>query len=520
MRRRRFHVFRAVVFCLLAVACSAPERGGEPALLELPTVHTDTMGEAVQRQLRTERAKVETLLAASEQPSAELGAAFGRLGRLYQAYDLPEAAIVCYRNAHRLAPETFSWPYLLGYQLYLEGDLEDAGTALATALELRGQDSPANLWAGHARLGLSDPEGATDFFTRALAADPACAGARFGLGEAARARGELGVAITHYLAVLEQQPEAAVVHYPLALALRDTGRTEEAESHFQLAAERRTARGGWAGCADPEVAAVSHLATGSAAAILRASEAGAAGDLDAEIAAYRQAAEADPGDAVALRALGSALWQAGDAEGAIARLEQAQALAPDDPAVHYDFGFVLAKTGDLARSEQHLLRAVELHPDYPEAHLMLGTLYQRHRLFQPALAHYEQVLSRDPGLLAARLQRALALAELERRDEALADLRALAAEAPPVDPQEELNLASALARLGDRELAGRMLLALTRDNAAPAELQARAHFNLGMIALEQRSPDAAIPHFRAARDLSPGFEQAERGLRQALRLSG
>ena len=516
-RQAGFRLVLALLSLLAGSCAQRPDTAPAPALVAVPAIPLAAMDPTVQRQLREQRAQLDELLAADSPETSRLSESFGALGRLYQAYDLPAPAIACYRNAHNLRPEVFRWPYLLGYLLYLEGDLDEAAKALGEALRLRPQDPPANLWAGHAALGRGDGEVATRLFQQALDADATCAGARFGLGEAARDRGDLEAAVAHYRGVLGQQPQAVRVHYSLAQALRGLDRGEEAREHFAVAADPSATRGGWAGCADPEIAAVTQLASGSAAAILRGSGAGAEGSIAGEIAAYRAAVAADPGDAIARRTLGSALWDAGDAEGATQHLAKALEISPDEPTIHYDLGFILAKTGDLERSEQHLQRAIALYPDYPEAHLMLGTLYQRSRLFQPALHHYDRVLARDPDLIAARLQRALTLGELARRPEALADLRRLAAENRPRAPEDRLNLASALGLLGDAELAGSQLLELTEDSQVPATLQAQAHFNLGMLALERRAPREAIPHFQTAGELAPEFEPAARGLREAQR---
>ncbi len=521
MRRARCWWSLAVVAAMVlsGFACGRDQQPGGrlPTLIEIPAVPLKAMDPAVRSQLQEERSRLDNLLADGQLDLTLLGEAFGSLGRLYQAYDLPAPAIACYQNAHRLLPESFRWPYLLGYLLYLGGNLGDAATAFDEALRLRPENPPANLWAGQTALGGGDAEAAASFFQQALDSDAGCAGARFGLGEAARELGDLETAVAHYRAVLEQQPQAVKVHYSLAQALRRLGRDDEAHPHLVIAADQGATRGGWAGSGDPEIAEVSRLAGGAAAAILRGSEAGAERSIEAEIAEYRAAVKARPDDAVAQRTLGSALWDAGDGEGAARHFALALEISPDDATIHYDLGFILSKSGDLKRSENHLLRAIELYPDYPEAHLMLGTLYQRHGHHQPALAHYDRVLARDPDLVVARLQRALTLDELERRPEALADLRRLATEVRPRDPHQRLNLASALGMLGDLDLASAQLHALTEDAAIPAALKARAHFNLGMLALERRAPREAIPYFRTAGELAPDFEPAARGLKEATR---
>ncbi len=504
-----------------STACSQPDDTAMLAsLVEVAQVSLDAMEPGVQRQLQMARTEVEASQNAKPINSQALGEAYGRLGRLYQAYELPQSAIASYRNACQLQPDVFRWAYLLGYMLYLEGDLNHAAEAFESALRLQPDDPPANLWAGHTALGLGLTEAAIPFFERAIQVDTSCAGARFGLGETAREHGRLDDAIAHYRKVLEAQPNAAKVHYALARALQSTGNDGEATEHFDLASSQGMAHGGWASCSDPEIAEVQVLANSSAAALLRGSEANLGGSLTDEIAEYRHAVAQHSDDPATHHALASALWEAGDIEGAILHFEQALDLKPDDATLNYDFGFVLARTDNLKRAEQFLQRAVELHPDYIEAHLMLGTLYQRHGHFEPALTHYNRILARTPNQLTARLQRALTLAELDRRSEAIVDLQQLAFDAPPKDPQERLNLAAALGMLGETDHSSQLLRQLARAPGAQPSLRARAHFNLGMLALGQHSPQQAIEHFRQASQLDPGLVQAERGLQEAQRQAG
>ncbi|MEM7587353.1 MAG: tetratricopeptide repeat protein [Acidobacteriota bacterium] len=520
-QRARAWLSRILASLLLLVATGC-EPGPSPtpwSLVDLGPVSLEAMEPQVRQRLHDARSEVEALRQAQPIDSAGLGEAYGELGRLYQAYELPQHAIACYRNAHQLLPKTFRWPYLLGYQLYLEGDLAHAGEALAAALELSPGNPPAHLWAGHTALGQGSLADAAAHFERAIASDATCAGARFGLGEVAQEAGRLEDAVAHYREILARQPSASRVHYALARALRSNGNEAKAAEHFEQAASQKTTRGGWASCRDPELEAVKALADSSAAALLRASEAGLSGSAADEIAELRKAVMHNGDDAEARHALASALWQAGDVSGAMSHFERALELRPDDATLNYDFGFVLAKTNDLQRAEQHLQRALELHPDYLEAHLMLGTLYQRHGHPEPALVHYDRVLARSPHQLSARLQRALTLAELDRRPEAVAELRRLATESPPSIPQDKFNLASALGMLGETEHSAELLGKLARAPGVQPKLRARAHFNLGMIALGQQAPRQAREHFLAARRLDPDLEQAARGLREADRRS-
>ncbi|MDX1745188.1 MAG: tetratricopeptide repeat protein, partial [Halobacteriales archaeon] len=65
-----------------------------------------------------------------------LGAALGRLGMLYHAYERDAAALTCFQRAADLDPEQPRWPYYAGYVQERAGELPAAVESFERALEL------------------------------------------------------------------------------------------------------------------------------------------------------------------------------------------------------------------------------------------------------------------------------------------------------------------------------------------------------------------------------------------------
>jgi tetratricopeptide (TPR) repeat protein len=203
-----------------------------------------------------------------------------------------------------------------------------------------------------------------------------------------------------------------------------------------------------------------------------------AGDLDAARHCLESALELEPGVAERWVELGGVHYLQRDLRRAAAAFRAALAAAPDCAAAHVNLGVVLREAGAMEEALAHLRRALELAPhdeaalsnlehalfeaDLCEealqvaaaardrdpqryaAHFFLGMAYQR--LHEPAraLACYETARTLHGNDARLYLERGLALQDLGRIEEALADF----ARAEALDPQVPfLALYRALARL-------------------------------------------------------------------------
>jgi tetratricopeptide (TPR) repeat protein len=78
---------------------------------------------------------------------------------------------------------------------------------------------------------------------------------------------------------------------------------------------------------------------------------------------YRKAIELDPGNSEAHNNLGTILNDLGDSEAALQHVRQALELAPDVPAVHNNLGKTLMWLGEMQSAELHFRRAIAIDPE-------------------------------------------------------------------------------------------------------------------------------------------------------------
>jgi tetratricopeptide (TPR) repeat protein len=137
-------------------SASAPSNGGSalnpPRGLGLrPVTLPDfsRMEASVREQMR---ARSSAVTAGIEHPGsrADLGAAYGELGKLLMATTYFEAAEACYLNAETLAPGDVRWPYYLGHLYKARGPLAKSIASFEKALQMRPNDMATVVWLGNA----------------------------------------------------------------------------------------------------------------------------------------------------------------------------------------------------------------------------------------------------------------------------------------------------------------------------------------------------------------------------------
>ena len=217
------------------------------------------------------------------------------------------------------------------------------------------------------------------------------------------------------------------------------------------------------------------------------------GRADEAVELYRRALAQDPDDAVMARAVAEA-EEAGVPEPFVAdaRAGLAEALLGVAAALWRD--------GKLEAATIHARLAGFLRPDFAAAQVLLGRVLEWRRHWQDAIAAYAEVDPASPYAWEARLRTATNLRRLERHDEAVAMLQAMADAAP--------ERTDALVALGDlyrsRE---RWLDAVAQYDRAVARAQEQASWSLLYvrgIALERAKQwDRAEADFLRALDLRP-----------------
>ena len=210
---------------------------------------------------------------------------------------------------------------------------------------------------------------------------------------------------------------------------------------------------------------------------------------------FERALESDPGSAAAVFGLGKAALAAGDHATAAEKFEKTLELDPSATEVQYSLGLAYRGLG----REDEAVAMIESRGKGPVA--MADPLMQQLQQIRGGWRVHQDrgVRHFQEGDLEA------ALAEFE-----------LAAEAAPEEPTVQVNLGSALSRLGRFREAVRAYEAAIA--VSPGIVMAQ--FNLGTLAARFGHDAKAVEHYEAALAADPGHANSHFNLANALRRIG
>ena len=269
---------------------------------------------------------------------------------VYQAYNLRDTAVSCYRNAARLEPDEFRWHYYLGHLHHDEGQEDDARVSLNRSLALRPGDVPAMLLLARIEFESNRLDRAESLYRSILAAAAENPGALFGVGKTAVARKDYAVAVEQLEHALRRAPQATEIHYPLGLAYRGLGDAERALEHLEQRGDVPPPQD------DPLLGALVALAGGMRVHQLRGTALAQEGHYAEALTEFRRAVESDPDEPLVRTNLALTWIKFGDFSSARRELNAALALAPDDAFAHYNLGTLEAQLGRDERAVEHLER--------------------------------------------------------------------------------------------------------------------------------------------------------------------
>ncbi|MGO9814338.1 MAG: protein kinase domain-containing protein [Isosphaeraceae bacterium] len=239
----------------------------------------------------------------------------------------------------------------------------------------------------------------------------------------------------------------------------------------------------------------------------------ALGDADLAARDRVRAAQIAPTQSRDLTMLGTSLLASGDTAGAEVALRAA--IAQDATSLwawfamghcHFEQGRYLEAAGDFSA-------CVACGPEYAWSHFNRALALARAGRLLDAKVSYDRALELDPDLVEARVDRALVELELDRTEEALADLRTAVA-AGRREPGVLSALGETLARLGRRDEAEAMFRDLLTSH--PDNVVARVA--RGMTRLD-RDPPGARQDFTDALDKDPRNALAHYGMARLTRTS-
>lgn len=272
----------------------------------------------------------------------------------------------------------------------------DAWRAARALYERRLQESPADLelrrrFAGHLETR-GDPAAAASEWRFLAGRLPGVLPWRSSLALALADSGRTDEALDEIRRLLERGGHdlgEAGLWVNLGTVLARAGRDAEAEDAYRRALER-----------DPRHAmARFNLAN----AARRRGEAGAAAD------GYREILRHHPAFTPALHNLGLLLEQRGEVDEAIALFLRALDAEPWRVATRNSLALALERRGEIDAAAAEYLRALEWEPGYARAHFNLADLLLAHGRAVDAARHYRQGLATEPGNRQARANLELAL---------------------------------------------------------------------------------------------------------------
>jgi tetratricopeptide (TPR) repeat protein len=212
---------------------------------------------------------------------------------------------------------------------------------------------------------------------------------------------------------IAQRPEDPYAHFQMGYSYAGLKRQDDAKTEFSRAI-----------ALDPKMAAA-QLNLGL---VLIDSDPGAAAE------AFLHAAELQPTESRPRFLAGFSLEHAGKFAEAIEQYRAAQGLSPKDYEVHFALGRVLLRTGDAPGAEGQFREAVAARGDSAPARLGLANALLAEKKNEAASDALNEYLKLNPGDRSARFDLASALFDLDRFNDALAELdRAEAGSAPTAD---------------------------------------------------------------------------------------
>jgi tetratricopeptide (TPR) repeat protein len=155
------------------------------------------------------------------------------------------------------------------------------------------------------------------------------------------------------------------------------------------------------------------------------------GDPAAAAEAFRHVAELQPTESRPRFLAGYSLEHAGKLPEAIGQYLAALALSPKDYEAHFALGRVLLRSNDASGAEEQFRAAVASRGDAAPARLGLATALLAEKKYDSASDALSEYLKLNPGDRSAHFDRASALLNLSRFDDALAELGLADAGAAP-----------------------------------------------------------------------------------------
>lgn len=429
-------------------ACS-PEGASEPAdTIEVaPPEDLEILDVTVREQFDEFWGRLQDLRRDPAAESADVGAAWGKLGQWFDVYSYDASASKCYANAQGFDTKEARWPYYLGLLAEKSGDLDAAEAHMQRAADLAPGETVPRVRLGDLALRRQDLDRADEIYRRILSESPEDPGARLGSAQIALMRGDAETAIAELQPLRDEQPEASQIQYFLALAWRQLGDEQKAREYFAAVPANNVDQvridlgSSW----DLELF---RLDRGARTLTRRGARARNQGEARKATVLMGMAVEANPTVPETRINYALALHEVGRTAAAMRELLTALELADEGSQyaarAHTELGRLLASVGRVDAAVEHLAQALEIDSSSVPAHAEFGRIAHRQGRIAVAVTHYGAIRQLDPSNVSASFWYGALLASLRRRADAMQ------------------ALATDLERLGDDESTRTLRLLLAR----------------------------------------------------------
>ena len=342
-------------------------------------------------------------------------------------------------------PESAQAQFALATVYDRRGEQPEAQRAYTEVLRINPRAVAAQVQLSRLSLTAGDRTGAVQYAERASRAEPSSLGARVALVRSLISAGQLSRAESELAPLLEEAPEAAVVH----------------TLHGTLLARRN--------------------------------------QTSAARAAFDRSLRLEPGAVDALGGLAFLDVQAGHAAAAVSRVEAEVEKQPDNAPLLALLARTHGAAGNAAGAEQALRRAVTADPRFDAGYTMLAELYRSQGRVDEALAEFQAIVARDGSSVGARTMVGILLDADGRRDEAVAAYEATVRTNANA-PIAANNLAFIYAERG-QNLDQALQLATTAKQRRPDD--PNVDDTLGWVYYKRGQPQQAIPYLQASLTRQP-----------------
>jgi len=397
----------------------------------------------MQEAVAESRREVAALLTSPDPDRKTLAGAYGRLGALTLLLEMEAQADACFRNARKLQPREFRWPYYAGYLAMMSGNADRALEYLEAARAIDEDYPTLYLRLGKVRLDRSELAEARAALERIADTPGLVAAANYYLGQIAILERRPEDAVAHLEKALAADPNATEVHYPLFQAYRALGKNDLARDHlsrFQLKTPEAK---------DPLLQQLKAATKRSLPAFQKALHATRQGDWATGADLFAEGLAVDPDNVAARVSYARALYLCGRTDEAQAQLEKALEARPDELLANFLMGILHQQKGETQRAVGSYEMTLRIDPGHAGAQFYLANLHFNAGRYDQAAPGYAKARAAEREIAPARLLELIARLRSGAAEADIAErLRGLSTEYPE-DPMLSYSLARLLAAAED-----------------------------------------------------------------------